>query len=76
MAIHGDRPTLWYDLACARARAGKHETALDALAQAVTLGFADRALLESDPDLESVRDEPRFGALRDQLAARDGQAHP
>lgn len=76
VAIHGDRPTLWYDLACARARAGKHETALDALAQAVTLGFADRALLESDPDLESVRDEPRFGALRDQLVARDATVHP
>jgi len=61
--IQPERPALWYNLACARARANERSSALDALARAVDLGFADVDLLATDPDLESIRDDPRFTAI-------------
>ena len=57
------RPGLWYNLACARARSGEKGRALDALEEAVVLGFRDRALLATDRDLDSLRGEERFQAL-------------
>jgi dienelactone hydrolase len=62
-----ETPYLWYNLACARARAGSRGPALDALERAAALGFSDRELLASDEDLESLRDEARFQALRASL---------
>jgi predicted Zn-dependent protease len=56
-------PYLWYNLACARARSGSRSSALDALEEALALGFGNRELMVSDEDLESLRDEPRFRAL-------------
>ncbi len=58
-----ETPYLWYNLACARARSGSRGPALDALEQAVALGFDDRDLMASDEDLKSLRDEARFQAL-------------
>ena len=58
-----DSPVAWYDLACARARAGETRRALDALRTALDRGFADAALLASDPDLASVRKLPEFEEL-------------
>lgn len=54
---------LWYNLACARARAGGRNEALAALERALELGFSDPDLLGSDPDLDSLRDDPRFRRL-------------
>lgn len=71
--IHGDRAALWYDLACMRARAHEPDAALDALERSAALGFADRAGLEADHDLDVIRDEPRFRAIRDGLA-RGGES--
>jgi tetratricopeptide (TPR) repeat protein len=49
-----------YNLACAEARLGEHEAALDHLARAVELhpDFAD--LARDDPDLAPIRDDSRF----------------
>ena len=58
-----ETPYLWYNLACARARSGSRGQALDALEKAVTLGFTNRALMATDEDLKSLRDEARFQAL-------------
>jgi dienelactone hydrolase len=58
-----ETPYLWYNLACARARAGSRGPALDALERAAALGFSNRELIASDEDLESLRDEARFQAL-------------
>jgi hypothetical protein len=51
-----------YNLACAEARLGFSELALDALEKAVQLGFKDRALLLTDDDLATLRSLPRFHA--------------
>ncbi len=67
--IEPTRPALWYNLACARAQANDHSSALDALAKAVELGFADAHLITTDSDLDSLREDPRFA----EIAKRVGQ---
>jgi Zn-dependent protease len=61
-----------YNLACAHARAGQVGVALDWLDRAAELGFADAGLLDSDPDLDALRDDARFRSLRDRLRGAAG----
>jgi len=58
-----ERGRAYFNLACAHALAGNRERALDAAERAVEAGFRTRAWLAGDPDLESIRDDPRFQAL-------------
>ena len=67
-------PTPRYNLACALARLGKQSDALDALAQAVEKGFADAAHIRSDPDLASLRQDPRFESLAMKAAKAEEEA--
>jgi tetratricopeptide (TPR) repeat protein len=52
-----------YNFACAQARAGHAGAALDALGRSIDNGYKDRKNLSSDPDLQSLRGEPRFAEL-------------
>lgn len=52
-----------YNLACSLARAGRADEAIDALSRAILLGYDDLDHMESDPDLESIRQHPDFLAL-------------
>ena len=61
-------PYTMYGLACAYARGGRIDDALDCLVSSVHSGFAQRDWARHDPDLDSVRDYPRFVAL---MADRD-----
>jgi len=61
--IQPDNPVVWYNRACALSLSGRRSPALDALEQAVEAGFADAALMRTDPDLEALRDSDRFRAL-------------
>ena len=54
------RGSAYYNLACAYARIGQKEKAFEALSNAVNEGFTNRNQYETDPDLASVRSEPRF----------------
>jgi hypothetical protein len=54
-----------YYTAAALARKGDKKEALDALEEAIKLGFSDTELLQRDTHLESLRNEPRFKALLD-----------
>jgi hypothetical protein len=56
----GVRASSYYNLACAHALLGHRDEAMEALALAKLAGFANRNLMRADPDLESVRDDPRF----------------
>jgi tetratricopeptide (TPR) repeat protein len=58
------RPIALYNLACAYARTGRIDDAFARLEAAYAAGFADRELLDLDPDLEPLRADPRFAALR------------
>ena len=52
-----------FNLACAYARTGEKEKALEAAAQAVAAGYRVKWFYEHDPDLESIRGDERFQAL-------------
>ncbi len=52
-----------YNGACFYASQGDNPRALDLLQQAVQLGWGDRAWMEHDSELESLRDDPAFKAL-------------
>jgi serine/threonine protein kinase/tetratricopeptide (TPR) repeat protein len=64
-AIQSDpnNPLLLYNIGCLYAVAGKPGLALDHLERAMELGMRNIDWLMTDPDLASVRDDPRFAAL-------------
>lgn len=54
----------YYNAACSRALAGQREPAIQDLEKAFATGFMqDRAAVLRDPDLATVRDDPRFQKL-------------
>lgn len=63
LAIDPDDPMLLYNVGCVYAQLGKSEEALTSLEHAVDKGFGHKEWIEHDPDLNSIRDNPRFQAL-------------
>jgi len=56
---------LYLDRACVAALAGEKAKALDFLSAAVDKGFSDAGLLETEKDLDAVRDNDRFREILD-----------
>jgi adenylate cyclase len=56
-------PVVLYNVACFYAMKGDPEEALDLLERAVDNGWGDLAWLETDSDLDSLRDDARFKAI-------------
>jgi len=56
-----------YNSACLYARLGQTEKALDYIEKAIALGGRNKRNFDSDKDLDSLRDHPRFKALMDSL---------
>jgi len=52
-----------YNAACASALLGKTDAALEYFAKAIDAGFKDKAQVEKDTDLASLRDDERFKKL-------------
>jgi predicted esterase len=69
-AFKPDSFVAWYDLACARARAGDSRRALEALKTAIDKGFPDAKHVATDPDLESLHGLPEFQDLVKRIPAR------
>jgi tetratricopeptide (TPR) repeat protein len=63
IAIGGGTGIDFYNLACAYALTGAPDKALDNVERAIGAGFRKRAQYESDPDLASLRELPRFKSL-------------
>ena len=61
--IGGGAPADFYNLACAYALAGNAGKSLDNVERAIGAGATRRDQYESDPDLASLRELPRFKAL-------------
>jgi TolB-like protein/Tfp pilus assembly protein PilF len=57
-----DTSTL-YNVACLYANDGQRDVAMDYLEKAVANGFAQKAWIENDDDLNPLRDMPRYKAL-------------
>ena len=60
-------PSATYNLACALARTGRPDEAMQALAQSVEHGFLGHAHMVKDPDLVSLRDRADFKELVDRV---------
>ncbi len=56
-------PVVLYNVACFYSIQGDLEQAMELLARAVELGWGDRAWLETDSDLDPLRQDPRFISL-------------
>ena len=65
--IAPDNPRLLYNLACAHALNRDRRNALEALRRAVAKGFKDAAAIEGDKDLESLRDDPAYKQIVEEL---------
>jgi adenylate cyclase len=68
VAADGSDVTLTYNAACLYAQLGEKEAALDLLESNIARGLGKRDWVEHDPDLDSLRGEPRFRALLAKLA--------
>lgn len=62
-----NEPMVLYNVACTYALLGESERAMELLEKAINLGWGDRAWLETDSDLDSLRTTPRFQALLDKI---------
>ena len=63
LTIDPDDPMLLYNVACTYAQLDKREDALACLERAVDKGFGHKEWIEHDPDLNTIRDMPRFQAI-------------
>jgi adenylate cyclase len=64
VAIDPEDAGIQYNVACLHALEGDPTRAIQCLEAAVKAGFAHRDWVEKDPDLDSLRDDPRFKALK------------
>jgi tetratricopeptide (TPR) repeat protein len=64
LELEPEEPMLLYNLACIYSLAGELTEALECLERAIQGGFAHKMWLEQDSNLDPLRDEPRFRALR------------
>jgi TolB-like protein/Flp pilus assembly protein TadD/predicted Ser/Thr protein kinase len=63
LAIDAEDAGVRYNVACLYALEGQTERAVACLEEAIKGGFANMEWLEKDPDLNSLRGDPRFQAL-------------
>jgi tetratricopeptide (TPR) repeat protein len=61
--LQPDRPIPWYNLACSYAVLGMIDPAFDALNRAVDLGYHHFRHMLRDPDLNALRQDPRFARI-------------
>ena len=67
LAMDPEEPVTLYNVACVNALQGQAEKALDCLEAAVKHGFAHKAWIENDSDLQTLRSLPRYEALLQKL---------
>ncbi|MBL7222463.1 MAG: hypothetical protein ISS72_01290 [Candidatus Brocadiae bacterium] len=65
--LRSNDPIVRYNLACSHSLLGQYELSIEALRQAVVLGYSDVGFLQKDPDLEGLRTDPRYATLLEQL---------
>ncbi len=63
-AMDQEDPGILYNVACAYALRGLADDAINCLEKAIQNGFGHREWLENDSDLDPLRGDPRFQALR------------
>ena len=66
-AAEPEEPIVLYNAACVYANIDEHDKAIDCLDDAVTFGIAQTEWFHHDPDLNPLRENPRFIALLERL---------
>jgi TolB-like protein/Flp pilus assembly protein TadD len=56
-------PLMLYNCTCCYSRLGEADRAIDTLRQSIAAGYENFAWLKQDPDMNPVRDNPKFQAL-------------
>lgn len=62
--LRPEQPNAWYNLAVAEAAAGRRKQSLEALNEAARHGFKDWARADAEVRLEKVRQDPKYGEIR------------
>ena len=65
---------VWYNLGCSLALLDRRSEALEALAQAVTLGYRDHEWMSTDNDLRSLREDKAFRSLLRKITSGEAKA--
>ncbi len=65
--LKADDPGILYNLSCSLALVGKRDEALSRLETAVAKGYRDHKHMANDRDLQSLKTEPKFTQIVDQL---------
>ncbi|MEO8088854.1 MAG: protein kinase [Gemmatimonadales bacterium] len=63
LTIDPSDPAVLYNVACTYSQLGLVDQALDCLDRATLLGSGHRPWVEKDPDLDPIRNHPRFAAI-------------
>ncbi len=75
LEIDPEDDVAWYNIACAYSLMEDHDEAVAALEKSVEFGYDDLDWMQRDPDLDNIRDHPRYKALVEKLEQRrDGGA--
>ena len=61
--IDPNNPSTHYNVACVYALLGEIERGLDSLEQSITTGMGQKEWIDNDPDLDPLREHPRFAEL-------------
>lgn len=69
-------PSMFYNLACCQALAGKPDDAMDTLRAAAEIGWRNHGQTTSDPDLKSLAGRPDFKKLIDEMKSASIQVQP
>ena len=67
LAIDPDDAMLLYNVACTYSLLGKKEEAIACIERAVDKGFGHKEWLDHDPDLNPLRDDPRFMSIAEAM---------
>ena len=67
LAIDPEDPMLLYNVACMYASLGRGEQAIACLERAVDKGFGHKEWIDNDPDLNSIRNNPKYQAIVDAI---------
>jgi adenylate cyclase len=62
MALSGNDAVMLYNLSCVYCLLGDQGKAVESFVQAVDAGYGNYSWARIDPDLQSIRDDPRFVA--------------
>ncbi len=67
LAIDPEDPMLLYNVACMYASLGRTDQAISCLERAVDKGFGHKEWIDNDPDLNSIRTNPKYQSIVDAI---------